>query len=292
MSPLSSRWMHRSSRRGWRPNMGMPPVPLRTTVPPVPLRTTVPPVPLRATMPPVPPRPASPGRLAVTLVLALVGASLVASWAGDLLFAQLVDHHPLVLIALTPRNRNLALTTNSLDAVSYYGVGFARLVFSDPFYYLLGWWYGDRAIAWTERRSRTYGPFVRDGERWFRKLAYPLVFAAPNNIICGLGGATGMRPLVFAALNVSGTLTRLVAIRALGATFESPLASVVDFIGRYRLPILVLSALAVAWTVFGELRGDNSELKTLADLEHDAADPAVEPRSPGDPDAGDEPSQR
>lgn len=218
-------------------------------------------------------RPAPPGRLTVTLVVGMVVLSLVAGWAGDILFAQLVDRHPLALIALTPRNRNLALTTNVLDPVSYYGVGFLRLVFSDPFYYLLGWWYGDRAIAWTERRSRSYGPFVRDGERWFRKLSYPLVFAAPNNIICSLAGATGMRPAVFLALNGSGTVARLVAIRVLGATFESPLSGIVDWIGRYRTPILVLSALAVAWTIFGELRGDDSELKTLAELEQEALDP-------------------
>jgi membrane protein DedA with SNARE-associated domain len=234
-------------------------------------------------MRPVQPRPVPPGRLVVTIVVAMVVLSLVAGWAGDLLFASLVDRHPLALIALSPRNRNLALTTNALDAASYYGVGFARLVFSDPFYFLLGRWYGDRAIAWAERRSRTYGPFVRDGERWFSKLAYPLVFAAPNNIICSLAGATGMRPAVFLILNGSGTVARLVAIRVLGATFESPLSGIVDFIGRYRTPILILSALAVAWTIFGELRGDNSELKTLAELEHDALDPDGEAEGSPDP---------
>lgn len=195
--------------------------------------------------------------------------SLVAGWTGDLLFAELVDRHPLLLILLTPRNRNLALTTIQLDALSYYGVGFLRLVSSDPFYYLLGFWYGDRALAWTERRSRSYGPFVRDGERYFRKAAYPLVFLAPNNIICSLAGATGMAPAAFLVLNVSGTVTRLVAIRALGATFESPLSGVVDVIAQYRTPILVVSAILVGWTVLGEFRGDGGELKKLAELEQD-----------------------
>jgi membrane protein DedA with SNARE-associated domain len=215
-------------------------------------------------------RHAPPGRLVVSIVIGVVVLSLVAGWAGDLLFAQLVDNHPLLLILLTPRNRNLALTTNELDALSFYLGGGLRLLFSDPFYFLLGLWYGERAIQWTERRSRSYGPFVRDGERWFRKLAYPLVFLAPNNIICLLAGATGMAPLTFLALNVSGTAARLVAIRALGATFESPLSRIVDFIAEYRTPILILSAVLVAWTVFGEFRGDNSELKTLAELEHEA----------------------
>jgi membrane protein DedA with SNARE-associated domain len=229
-------------------------------------------------------RPSPPGRVVVTIVVAMVVTSLVAGWAGDLLFAELVDRHPLLLILLTPRNRNLALTTNELDALSYYGVGFLRLVFSDPFYFLLGLWYGDRAIAWTERRSRSYGPFIRDGERWFRKLAYPMVFVAPNNIICALAGATGMAPLAFIVLNVAGTVARLVAIRVLGATFESPLSGVVDFIGDYRTPILILSAIVVAWTVLGEFRGDGGELKTLAEIEHEAG------REP--PATGDEPDDQ
>jgi membrane protein DedA with SNARE-associated domain len=227
-----------------------------------------------------------PGRTTVTVVIAMVIVSLVAAWAGDLLFAQLVDNHPLLLILLTPRNRNLALTTNELDALSYYGIGFFRLLFSDPFYFLLGLWYGDRAISWTERRSRSYGPLIRDGERLFRRAAYPLVFIAPNNIICALAGATGMKVVPFFALNISGTITRLVAIRMVGEAFESPLSSVVDFIAEYRTPILILSALLVGWTIFGEFRGDSSELKTLAELEHQAVEDDGEvPRSP---DGGDE----
>lgn len=202
-------------------------------------------------------------------MIAAVVMSLMAAWTGDLLFAELVDRHPLLLILLSPRNRNLALTTIQLDALSYYTVGFFRLVFSDPFYYLLGFWYGDRAIAWTERRSRSYGPFIRDGERFFRKAAYPLVFLAPNNIICSLAGATGITPPVFLALNISGTVTRLVVIRTLGATFESPISGVVEIIGRYRTPILIASAVLVAWTVFGEFRGDGGELKKLAELEQE-----------------------
>ncbi len=213
-----------------------------------------------------------PRKAIVRLAVGLVIISQVSALLGDLALAEFVDKHPAWLIALNPRNRNLVLATNQLDAVSYYLIGFGRLVASDPVYYLLGFWYGDKALAWVERRSRTYGPFVREGETFFRKASYPLIFAAPNNIVCALSAATGVKLRTFIILNLTGTVTRLVIIRRVGGVFESPLQSIVDFIAQYRVPVLIISALAVAWTVFGEFRGDNSELKTLTGLASDDDD--------------------
>ncbi len=222
-------------------------------------------------------------RSVVALVLVSQGAALL----GDLFLAGIVDREPALLIALNPRNRNLALATNQLDAVTYYTVGFVRLVISDPLYFLLGFWYGERALAWTERRSRTYGPLVRDGERLFRRASYPLIFMAPNNVICALSAATGVRLGTFIALNLTGTVTRLVLVRRLGSVFSSPIQSIIDLIARYRVPLLILSAIAVAWTIFGEFRGDNSELATLRGLDDEAGDDAAPGVTANDPDDGD-----
>lgn len=207
----------------------------------------------------------------VRLIIGLVFVSQGAALLGDLVLAEVVDSRPGLLIALNPRNRNLTLATNQLDAITFYVIGFARLVASDPLYYLLGYWYGDRAIAWTERRSRTYGPLIREGEDLFRKASYPLIFMMPNNIICAMSAATGVSLPVFIALNVSGTVARLIIIRQVGEVFASPLARVVDFIGEYRVPILIVSALAVAWTVHSEFFAENSEAKSLVELSEDDA---------------------
>ncbi len=99
-----------------------------------------------------------------------------------------------------------------------------------------------------------------------------LVFAAPNNIICILAGATGMRARWFFTLNIAGTLVRLILIKRFGAVFEGPIDQILDLIARYRIPLLILSALGVAWTIFGEFRGDNSELKVLHELDQSIRD--------------------
>lgn len=224
-----------------------------------------------------------PRKWIIRTIIGLVIVSQSAALLGDLFIAGIVDREPALLIALNPRNRNLALATNQLSAVTYFSIGFVRLVASDPLYYLLGFWYGERAIAWTERRSRTYGPLIRDGERFFRRASYPLIFFAPNNIICALSAATGVRLGTFIALNLSGTVARLIIIRQLGEVFSSPLESIVDFIADYRIPLLILSAIGVAWTIFGEFRGRGSELETLRALEgEDGPDDSaeIEPSSP------------
>lgn len=222
-------------------------------------------------------------------IIGLVIVSQSAALLGDLFLAGIVDREPALLIALNPRNRNLALATTQLSAAVYYSVGFIRLVASDPLYYLLGYWYGERAIAWTERRSRTYGPLIRDGERLFRRASLPLIFAAPNNIICAMSAATGVRLRTFIALNLSGTVVRLIVIRQLGEVFQSPIEKVIDLIARYRVPLLILSAIGVAWTIFGEFRSKDSELETLLHLEDPEADGDTAPD--GDADTGTDPGE-
>lgn len=209
----------------------------------------------------------------VRILIGLVLVSQAAAMVGDLALAEFVDRHPALLIALNPRNRNLALATNQLSALTYYSIGFARLVASDPVYYLLGFWYGERALAWVQKRSRTYGPLIEDGERFFRRASYPLIFAAPNNVICALSAATGVRVRTFIVLNLTGTVARLVVVRQLGLAFQSPIQRVIDFIAEYRTPVLIVSALAVAWTIFGEFRGENSGMRGLAHLAADPEDP-------------------
>src|SRR5688572_4159952 len=157
-----------------------------------------------------------PSRRALTLVSVPLIFLVIISYVGDAMAPSLVDRHPAWLIALNARTRNLALVTNDLDPWSYYGIGFVRLVVSDPLFFLLGYWYGDAAVEWMERRTRTWGQMLRQIEKWFGKAAYPLVFIAPNNYICLFAGAAGMSIRAFVVLNVTGSLFRLWLVRLFG----------------------------------------------------------------------------
>lgn len=214
-----------------------------------------------------------PPKLLSRAVIGLAIFFYIAALAGELALADFVDKRPLALIALNARNRNLILATNQLEALPYYTVGFIRLIISDPLFFLLGFWYGDRAISWIEKRSRTYGPLVRDGESWFRKGSYFFIFAAPNTYVCALAGATGVRIGTFLALNAAGTVARLVGIRLVGDQIEPVTSWTVDAISRYRIWVFLILGASVLWTVFGEFRGsDKGEVSSLLQLADDDSD--------------------
>jgi membrane protein DedA with SNARE-associated domain len=208
-----------------------------------------------------------PSRHAVAAVTLPLVALVVMGYIGDALAPSLVDTHPAWLIALNARNRNLILVTNYLDAWTFYSIGIVRLLLSDPLFFILGYWYGDAAVAWMERRTRTWGQLARQAEGWFSKAAYPIVFIAPNNFICLFAGAAGMPIRAFFAVNVAGTVFRLWLIRRFGEAFESPIDDVVGWIGEYRIPLLILSVVLVVISISLEAKRGETEVTALTRLE-------------------------
>jgi membrane protein DedA with SNARE-associated domain len=206
-------------------------------------------------------------RTLTLLVIPIVGF-MVLSAVGDAIAPTLVDTHPLLLLSMNARNRTLLLVTNQLDAWSYYTVGTLRLVASDPLFFLVGYWYGDMALSWMEKRTKTFGQTLRQWEGWFGKAAYPIVFFAPNQYICLFAGAAGMSVAGFFVVNIAGTITRLYLIRRLGEAFDAPIDDVLGFIADYRLPLLIVSVGLAAVFLTLELRKGTEEVEAiLEDLE-------------------------
>ena len=240
-----------------------------------------------------PPARRRPSRRAVALVGLPLAVLVVVSYVGDALAPSLVDTHPALLIALNARNRNLVLASNYIDARTFYGIGFFRLLLSDPLFFLLGYWYGDAAVRWMERRTKTWGQILRQFEQWFSKAAYPIVFIAPNNIFCLFAGASGMPVAAFLALNISGTIFRLWLVRTFGEALESPIDSLVGWIGDNRGILLVISTSLVLLSIALEVRRGESEVTALAhlddELEREVADDEAAPAASDDDRPHDEP---
>jgi membrane protein DedA with SNARE-associated domain len=208
-----------------------------------------------------------PSRRATTLVSVPLAALVIVSYIGDALAPTLVDTHPAWLITLNARNRNLVLVTNALDAWTFYGIGIVRLLISDPLFFLLGYWYGDAAVKWMERRTKTWGQVLRQFEQWFSKAAYPIIFLAPNNVFCLFAGAAGMPLRAFIALNLAGTVFRLWLVRRFGEAFEGPLDDVVEWIGENRLILLPISIGLVLLSLALEARGGETEVSALTHID-------------------------
>ena len=237
----------------------------------------------------------SPGRRpplawVVTPIVGLV----IAAYIGDALTTTWADKHPLWLTMLNARNRVLVLTTNQLDAVTFYVVAGLRLLAADPLFFLLGRWYGDAMVVWVEKRSSTFGEQIRLYERAFAKAAYPLVFIAPNTYICLFAGASGMPVAGFFITNIAGTVLRLYLIRRVGEAFDEPIQAVLRFFARYRLPLFIFSVALVTFIIWSDRRKGTDEIGTMLDLERhppDESNPGPEPGSGAGPAADPRPDE-
>jgi membrane protein DedA with SNARE-associated domain len=205
-------------------------------------------------------------RRAIALFAVPMAVLTLAGWVGDALFPTLLEEAPLLLLACNPRLRNLVIVSPEVDVAPFAVVAVGRLLLSDPLFFWFGRRYGDAAIRWMERRLGPGAAPVLWAERAFRKAAYPVVAIMPNNWICLLAGATGMRWWWFAALDLGGTVARIAAIRVVGDAFADPILSFNDWVGDNRVWLTAVTVLSVAALAWRSTRGGRDELETPASL--------------------------
>jgi membrane protein DedA with SNARE-associated domain len=194
----------------------------------------------------------------VTPIVVLTVAGMVADAVGP----HLILSHPLLQMFLNPRNRYLLLAAPHVAAAPFFVVGFIRLILTDPLGYLLGRQYGDGALRWARR---AFGDGVNTAVQWFSKAAPLVILVAPNLYMCILAGTSRMRVRTFVALNVTGTIGRLILIRLTGDAFEQQLNDVLDFIRRYQWWLVGISVVAVTIQVISSRR--RGILETPAEIE-------------------------
>ena len=116
-------------------------------------------------------------RKRLTILLIPIVAFQVAGFIAGIFAPTLVNSHVLVLIFFNPINRYLIVAANHVKPWEFYGVGFFRLILTDPLYYMLGHWYGDGALDWIEEKTGGTGmvPFVK---KWFGKAGGVFVLVA------------------------------------------------------------------------------------------------------------------
>ena len=219
------------------------------------------------------PRP-NPSRRTLVLLVAPIIVLVIAANVGNALWPSLVEDHPLLLIALDPRNRWLILVAKKVDMVPFFAVGIIRRLLSDPFFYALGFLYGDRAVRWVERRFAPDTGLVEWMEKRFSKLAPVLVFLFPGNLVCVLAGASKMKPLIFAITNVLGTITMLVLIWLFADAVERPVDGFTGFIGRNSRVFTALTIVFTLYWLWDQRRRGKGEPTSIAEVEKELEGPA------------------
>lgn len=190
----------------------------------------------------------------------------------------LVRDAPLLLLLLESRNRYLLLVAAKVEFTPFLVVGVLRRFLSDPFYYLLGAWYGDRAVRWIERRAGG-GFLALDVQRWFSRLAAPAVLLFPGALVCVLAGATGMGARRFVTLNLLGSLGAVLVLWRVADLGAGPLAALVRFSDRNAGWLTAVFAGMTALYFLIEWRRGRSPVDGV-DLREALAEPEADPEPP------------
>ena len=190
------------------------------------------------------PDPAPAKRIPLRYLLIPFTVAVAASTLADWIWPGLINDHPLLLLAMSPKNRFLLLTAPQLGMVAFFVVGFLRLIATDPLTYVMGRQYGEDALSWIERKGSTAKPgqsFVRKAQRLFNRAAPVVILVAPSALWCLLAGSARMKVWVFVTCNLIGTVSRLVLFWVAADTFREPLEDALDGIESIQLPLLVLT---------------------------------------------------
>lgn len=217
-----------------------------------------------------------PPKWKVTLVVTPIVVMTIAANIAAAFFPALIDNHPLVLVGFDARARNALLVTSEVGLASWFVVCIIRRTFFHPMYFLLGRWYGDRAIAWVNKQSPSMGQLLTQIEAWFPRFG-PLIvafYAVP--VVCVLAGASKMRMLPFIAYNIIGNAIALAVLWKLGQEGHRQISAVNGFIKQYTLPLTIASIAVVGVAVLGRSKKGESPIESVGQIEDELESPSIE----------------
>lgn len=168
-------------------------------------------------------------------VVSLTAFLFVIGTLGTNIGPAMVDEHPLLVLILSSRNRNLFGSIPYVGAGTFFVVGFLRLLAAAVALYLVGRWYGHKALEWTESQVGEMPRIYRWTERFTSRFGWAALFLMPgSNIVCLLVGHLGMPPRRFVTVAASGIAVRLTVLWFGGKQVENQIEDVVGWINRYQ----------------------------------------------------------
>jgi membrane protein DedA with SNARE-associated domain len=211
------------------------------------------------------------------LVFGGIGTAIVLGWVGDALWGSLIDRNPLALLLLNAKVRYQLLVVNELEPWVFYPVTLVRLLITKPLVWLVGAWYGPRAVGWISDRSERSGRVIRWVQRHFPRYGWLIMMVTTANPVCLLAGSVGYSLGWLMVWAVAGTLIRLYAIDVVGGALSDQISWFVDWVVDHRVAVVAASITIVAFGLWWQRRRGTSALDDLVSLEH-AVEDAVEAR--------------
>jgi hypothetical protein len=178
--------------------------------------------------------------------LSLMGVLGACSMVGVAFSLYLVNHYPLLLIALSPLGRHLILVAPIVDPFAFVAVVVGRRLLFYLASFHLGRALGPLGIPWIEARAARFGRFVRWMERLFARASHAVVLLMAGPTVSALAGISGMRAGVFFPLAALSLVLRALLVLGFAAWIKGYIEIVLAWIDAYWVPGTVVMVVLVA----------------------------------------------
>ncbi len=173
-------------------------------------------------------------------VLTFTTLLFVIGTVGSNIGPALVDEKPRLILMLSSRNRNLFGSVPYIDLASYLSIGFVRILIAGVALYLVGRWYGTKALGWVEGNMGELPAIYKWTERAVDRAGPAILVLMPgSNIVCLLLGHRRMPPKKFVPLLMIGIAFKLAILWQGGRIFEEQIKSFLEWIEKYQWYVVV-----------------------------------------------------
>src|SRR5262245_42860981 len=162
----------------------------------------------------------------------------------------LVNHFPLLLIALSPLGRHMLLVAPIVDPLAFVLVAVSRRMLFYTACFLLGRGLGPSGVQWLEARAARFARFVRFVERLFARAPHLVVLVMAGRTVRGLAGMAGIKPAAFLPLATISLTLRMLFILGFAELLREPIERLLAWIDEHWVPgtlVLVLGTLLYQW---------------------------------------------
>ncbi len=168
-------------------------------------------------------------------VLVLAALFYAAGTFGSNIAPAWIDERPEVVLALSSRNRNLLGSVPFVNPLAYSLIGFVRVFTVAVVLYLVGRWFGTRALGWMEGQLGELPAIYRWSCTAMDRAGWALVLLMPgSNLVCLLAGQRRMPLRRFLVMLALGVVAKLGFLWIGGRIFDSQIRACLRFIDGYQ----------------------------------------------------------
>jgi hypothetical protein len=185
-------------------------------------------------------------RRVVQLCLSTLAVLGSGSLLGVAFSLYLVNHYPLLLVALSPLGRHVVLVAPLADPFALVAVLVGRRMAFYLASFYLGRALGPFGLGWIEARAARFARFVRWMQGLFSRAPHLVVLTMSGPTVSALAGVARMRLGAFVPLAVLSLVVRMMIMLQFASLMRVYIEAILTWVDEYWVPGTLVMVVAVA----------------------------------------------